>query len=53
MTHEDRAALMKKTVAGEKAKLANMAPEKVHNTGFANAKKANPRLFAFQAKDVE
>lgn len=45
---------MKTAVAKEKTALGNGFPaEKMHNTAFANAKKKNPRLFAFQPKAAD
>ncbi len=50
---EDKAAKMKALINDHMGKLAH-TPESVrYNSAFANAKKANPRLFGFKAKDVQ
>lgn len=49
---EERAAKMKNLINDHMGKLANTPQAVRYNAAYANAKKGNPRLFGFKAKDV-
>lgn len=52
MDHKARGKLMDKAVTDEQTKLGNTPHPSKYNAAFANAKKANPRLFGFKQSDV-
>lgn len=52
MDNKKRGAKMHELVNAHQAKLASMPNSQRYNQAFANAKKANPRLFGFKPKDM-
>ncbi len=53
MKPEDKSSKMKAIINEHMGKLAHTPDSVRYNSAFANAKKANPRLFGFKAKDVQ
>ena len=52
MSNDQRGKQIKKIVADHMGKLANSGHPDIYNRAYANAKKANPRLFGFTKADA-